>query len=247
MKQLHITPAMGKRLIAKGITQRPDIQRVLEKGNLVIIAGTTNGYVAEEILTQLGQAAGFSRVGFRRGITVPPGAEAPEIDFPGDVVISAGVWQEGKTVTDAVKQLQEGDIVLKGANAFDPRGQAAVQIGSDVGGTIITSMPAVIGRRVKLIVPVGLEKRVFEDVNLLALKVNAPGSEGPRLFPMPGQVFTELDAIKLLTGAQAFMIAAGGVYGAEGCSWLGVTGSAEQMQAAVDLIASVIDEAPCEV
>ena len=153
MKQLHITPAMGKRLIAKGIAQRPDVQRVLEKGNLVIIAGTTNGYVAEEILTLLGQAAGFSRVGFRRGITVPPGAEAPEIDFPGDVVISAGVWQEGKTVTDAVKQLQEGDIVLKGANAFDPRGQAAVQIGSDVGGTIITSMPAVIGRRVKLIVP----------------------------------------------------------------------------------------------
>jgi len=247
MKQLRITPAMGKRLIAKGMAQRPDIQRVLEQGNLVIIAGTTNGYVAEEILTLLGQAAEFSRVGFRRGITVPPGAEAPEIEFPGDVVISAGVWQKGKTVTDAVKQLKEGDIILKGANAFDPRGQAAVQIGSTVGGTIIASMPAVIGRRVKLIVPVGLEKRVFEDVNLLARKVNAPGTEGPRLFPLPGEIFTELDAIKLLTGAQVFMIAAGGVYGAEGASWLGVTGSAGQMQAAVDLIESVIDEPPCEV
>jgi len=247
MKQLSITPAMGKRLIAQGMVQRADIQRVLEQGNLVIIAGTTNGYVAEEILTRLGQAAEFSRVGFRRGLTVPPGAEAPEIEFPGDVVISAGGWQKGKTVTDAVKQLQEGDIVLKGANAFDPRGQAAVQIGSTVGGTIIASMPAVIGRRVKLIVPVGLEKRVFEDVNLLARKVNAPGTEGPRLFPLPGEVFTELDAIKLLTGAQAFLIAAGGVYGAEGASWLGVTGSAEQMQATVDLIESVIDEAPCEV
>jgi hypothetical protein len=247
MKQLRITPAMGKRLIAKGMAQRPDIQRVLEKGNLVIIAGTTNGYVAEEILTRLGQAAGFSRVGFRRGITVPPGDEAPEIEFPGDVVISAGVWQKGKTVTDAVKQLQEGDIVLKGANAFDPRGQAAVQIGSTVGGTIIASMPAVIGRRVRLIIPVGLEKRVFEDVNLLARKVNAPGTEGPRLFPLPGELFTELEAIKLLTGAQAFLIAAGGVYGAEGASWLGVTGSAEQIQAAVDLIESVIDEPPCTV
>jgi hypothetical protein len=247
MKQLNITIAMGKRLIGRGMAQHPDIRRVLERGTLVIIAGTTNGYVAEEVLKSLGQAEGFSRRGFRRGIKVPPSDQAPEIPFPGDVVITDGQWQKGKIITEVAKQLQEGDIVLKGANAFDPRGQAAVQIGSDVGGTIIASMPAIIGRRVQLFVPVSLEKRVFEDVNLIAQRINAPGTGGPRMFPMPGRIFTELDAIKLLAGAEAHLLAAGGVYGAEGGLWLGVSGTEEQVRAAIDLIRSVAAEPPCEV
>ena len=53
MKQFNLTTVMGKRLIGKGIAQHPDVQRVLQKGTLLIIAGTTNGYVAEEILTTL--------------------------------------------------------------------------------------------------------------------------------------------------------------------------------------------------
>jgi hypothetical protein len=247
MKQVCVTAAAGKRLIGKALSRHPDVQRVLEAGTLVIIAGTTNGYVAEEVLESLGQVDGFSRRGFRRGVRVPPGVQVPEVAFPGDLVISDGQWQKGKTIGDTVDQLQEGDIVLKGANAFDARGQAAVHVGAPDGGTIIAAMRAVIGRRARLIVPVGLEKRVFEDVNLLAQRVNAPGVEGVRLFPMPGQIFTELDAIKLLTGAQAHLIAAGGVYGAEGAAWLGIMGAEEQIQAATELIELVAGEPPCEV
>ncbi len=178
---------------------------------------------------------------------MPPDAEAPEIEFPGDVVIRDGEWVKGKTVADVAKRLQEGDVVLKGANAFDHRGQAALQIGSDVGGTMLAALPAIIGRRVELIIPVGLEKRVFEDVNVIVQRINAPGTEGPRMFPMPGRIFTELDAIKLLTGAQAHLLAAGGVYGAEGALWLGIAGTDEQIRAAADLIESVFNEPPCEV
>ena len=87
MKQFNLTTVMGKRLIGKGMAQHPDIQRVLQKGTLLIIAGTTNGYVAEEILTALGQAEGFSRVGFRRGVTVAQGAKLPKVELAGDVII----------------------------------------------------------------------------------------------------------------------------------------------------------------
>jgi hypothetical protein len=238
---------MGKRLIGKGMAEHPAIKAVLEKGTLVIIAGTTNGYVAEEILGALGQAEGFSRTGFRRGVTVAPGAKAPQADFPGDVVIVDGQWQPGKTVNDVADDLKEGDIVLKGANAFDARGKPAVQIGHPKGGTILQVVPTVIGRRVRLIVPVGLEKRVLEDVDVLAKRVNAPGVKGPRLFPMPGEIFTELDAIGLLTGAIPTLIAAGGIYGAEGASWLGLNGAESQVEAAVELIKSISGEPPCEV
>ena len=46
---------MGKRLIGKGMAIHPQVKDVLQKGTLVVIAGTTNGYVAEEILGSLGQ------------------------------------------------------------------------------------------------------------------------------------------------------------------------------------------------
>jgi hypothetical protein len=247
MKQFCVTPVMGKRIIGKGMAAHPDIRRVLEKGTLVIIAGTTNGYVAEEILKSIGQAEGFSRVGFRRGVTVAPGAKAAKADLTGDVVISDGQWQKGKLITDVAGDLQEGDVILKGANAFDLEGQPAVQIGHPQGGTIMAALPAVIGRRVRLIVPVGLEKRVLEPVTYLAERCNEPGAQGPRLLPVPGEIFTELDAIHLLTGAQACLLAAGGVYGAEGSLWLGISGTETQIQSASDLIRSLAGEPPCQV
>ncbi|MFN2271564.1 MAG: hypothetical protein ACK2US_12045 [Anaerolineae bacterium] len=247
MKQFCVTTVMGKRIIGKGMAHHPDVQRVLEKGTLAIIAGTTNGYVAEEVLKSIGQAEGFSRIGFRRGVTVAPGAKTAKADLSGDVIITDGQWQKGKLITDVASDLREGDVVLKGANAFDADGYPAVQIGHPQGGTIMAAMGAVIGRRVRLIVPVGLEKRVLEPVNDLAERCNAPGATGPRLFPVPGEIFTELDAIELLTGAAACLIAGGGIYGAEGAYWLGVSGSEEQVQAAAELVKSVADEPPCEV
>ena len=247
MRQFCVTTSMGKRLIGKAMAVHPAIRDVLGKGTLVVIAGTTNGYVAEEILESLGQGEGFTREGFRRGITVAPGAKAISADFPGDVVIMDGQWQKGKTIVDVADDLKTGDVVLKGANAFDARGQAAVQIGDSKGGTIHVTLAAVFGRRVRLIVPVGLEKRVPEDVNVLAQKCNTPGAKGPRLMPIPGEIFTELDAIRLITGAEASLIAAGGVYGAEGAAWLGVAGTEEQIQAAANLIREVSSEQPCRV
>ncbi len=57
-----------------------------------------------------------------------------------------------------VKKQKEGDVILKGANSVDLKEKkAAILIGHPKGGTIAISMQAVIGRRVHLIVPVGLE------------------------------------------------------------------------------------------
>jgi hypothetical protein len=53
-----------------------------------------------------------------------------------------------------------------------------------------------------LVLPVGLEKRVCGDLMDLAGRLNAPGNSGYRLFPVPGEVITEIEAISLLTGAR---------------------------------------------
>ncbi len=252
MQQYTLTPAAGKRLIAKAAAAHQTVRSALRSGTVVVVAGTTNGYVAEEILGSLGQADGFKRARFFRGITLPParsttesGRLADESRFPGDVVIVNGTWQPGKTIFDVVGDLTEGDVILKGANALDPaHTRAAILIGHPQGGTITAALQAVVGRRVRLVLPVGLEKRISGDIDTLAARVNTPGAQGPRLLPVPGEVLCELEAIKLLTGATAELVAAGGVCGAEGSIWLAVTGAPEQQRAAAELLGDIVRERP---
>jgi hypothetical protein len=250
MKQFLITPQAGKRLIAITLAKHPAIVKALRNGTIVIIAGTTNGYVAEEILKTHKIAGEFSRKHFFRGLTMPSskkvskeGRLEDQSKFPGDVVITKGVWQKGKTIVDVVDNLKEGDVILKGANALDlNRRQAAILIGHPKAGTIGLALPAVVGRRVKLIIPVGLEKRVNLDLNTLAEKLNVPGAGGYRLLPVNGEVFTELDALTALTAAEVDLIAAGGVCGAEGGCWVSVSGEIEQEEFAEQILSSVADE-----
>lgn len=250
MRQFVLTPAMGKRLIGKAMAAHPAVQSAMKSGTLVIVAGTTNGYVAEEILTGTNQLGHFTRKGFRRGVVMSPAMDPASVraDFPGDVVLVKGVWQKGKEIFDVVDNMQAGDVILKGANALDmATRQAAVLIGHPMGGTIGAAISALIGRRVTLIAPIGLEKRVCGNLWEMAAELNGPRAEGPRMMPLPGQVFTELDAIELLTGAKAKLIAGGGIYGAEGSVWIGVWGEDSQVNAAAEMIKALVNEPPCQV
>lgn len=254
MRQFLITPASGKRLIAKALTKHQAIKDVLKSGTLVIIAGTTNGYIAEEILSKINQNEDFSRRRFFRGVVLPPGGPVKdsgriedESKFPGDVIIKDGILQKGLTIFDVVDDLKEGDVILKGINALNyPDQQAGIYIGDPHAGTIGAALQAVVGRRVRLILPAGLEKRIFGDLNRLAQRLNIPGTQGARLLPVSGEIFTEIEAISLLTDAKTELVASGGVGGAEGSIWLAVSGENEQIKLAEELINSISFEKPFE-
>ncbi|MBE2900067.1 hypothetical protein DNK57_04445 [Methanothermobacter thermautotrophicus] len=238
MKHFLVTPAAGKRLIAWGMLEHPSIRRVLEKGTLVIIAGTTNGYIAEEILGQLGED-GFDRRGFHRGIIRPPYFRGESLDheFQGDVVIRNGGWEPGITIFDVADELGRGDVVLKGANALEYSSRrAAVYIGNPMGGTVFPALQAAVGRKTELIVPVGLEKMIHGELDTIALKMNSAGTRGPGLLPVPGEVFTEVDALRLLAGVEAEPVGAGGVHGAEGSVHLLLEGSEGSLRHAEDIL-----------
>ena len=132
MIQAVITPAAGKRLIAKSLVSHPAIRTALQSGTVVVIAGTTNGYVAEELLRACANAKGFSR------------------------------------------------------ERFFLQKQAGILIGHPKGGTILAALQAVVGRRVRLILPAGLEKRVTTDLKSIAARLNVPGAKGARMLPVPG-------------------------------------------------------------
>lgn len=246
--QFVLTPAAGKRLIGKALAVHPAVKEAISSATLVIVAGTTNGYVAEEILAGLGEAEGFKRDRFFRGIVLPPGRTTEEgrlpddSGFPGDVVIVKGIWKRGQTIFDVAAGLRAGDVILKGANALDPLGRAAVLIGHPQGGTAMAALSAAVGRRARLIIPVGLEKRINGDLMRTAGLLNDHQAGGPRLLPLPGEPFTEIDAIRLLCGAEAELVAGGGVGGAEGAVRLAVWGGEGEMEKAEKILKEVVGE-----
>lgn len=250
LRQYPLTSAAGKRLIARALLQHPWVARALTSSRLILVAGTTNGYLAEEILHHLGQSVGFSRRHFFRGLTLPPSLVAalgsrPADDgrFPGDVVIDRGVWQRAQTIFDVAALLGPADVIVKGANALDLAArQAATFVDTPDSGPTGAVLPAVLGRHARLLVPVGLEKRVPGSLFELDQRLSQFEARGLRLCPLPGLVFTEIEAIALLTGANASLVGAGGVAGAEGAIWLAVEGTAEQITQLDNLLDGILGE-----
>jgi len=255
--QFNLTPAAGKRLIAKAIASYKPLTDALGKNSTIaIIAGTTNGYVAEEILSLINQNEGFDKSRFFRGITLPPHIKTSETgrlpsqekDFPGDVIITNGRWQKGKTIADVLENLKNGDIIIKGANAVDPTlKKAGILVGNPRGGTILMALQAVTGRRARLIIPVGLEKRVTNDIDEIAYKTNRPESRGWRMLSIGGaEVITEIQAIEILSGnkVRATLIASGGVEGAEGSVLIGIESESEESIGRIKKIADEVAGEP---
>ena len=244
-KQYLLTVSAGKRLIAKAVAALPTVKRALISNTVVVTAGTTNGYVAEELLASIGAGEGFNKAAFYRGATTAPGRKAPTAPaYQGDLVLERGRWLRGRDIQEIGASLGHGDVLIKGANAIDAaHAQAGILIGNPMLGTCMPVLQAVVGRRVELILPVGLEKRVTGDIHAIASLVNAPDATGLRMLPVTGTIVTELEAITTLTGATAQLVAAGGVFGAEGACWVAVSGTAEQLAVADVLIASVSHEA----
>lgn len=251
-RQYNVSIAAGKRMIAKAIIKLPQIEQALSENTIAIIAGTTNSYVAEELLEHIGQKKGFNRKNFYRGITLPAnfsqnhmGRIADAEKFSGDVVIIKGQWKKGLTIFDVIDSLKPGDIIVKGANAVNLVDRdAAVLIGHPQAGTIGAAIQAVIGRRIELLLPIGLEKRISGNIHHIAAKINSKQASGPRYFPVNGTIVTELEAISFLSGCEAELIASGGVSGAEGSYRIGVTGTETQLETTDRLIRDIVNEPP---
>ncbi|MGI6174266.1 MAG: hypothetical protein ACOYI8_10275 [Christensenellales bacterium] len=227
--QILLTPEDGKRLLARELMRREDIQKALFERTVVIIAGTTNAYVAEEALEMIGDKAPFNREAFVRGVTRPADRDRQIFPPAEDVVIEKGKRREGLTIFDIAPSLSRGDVILKGANAVHLATRTAgVLIGSDVGGTLMPCIAAAVGRRVRLIVPVGVEKRVEKPIAELCRLANRADAEGPRMCEVPGEIYTELEA---LAPFEPEIFSSGGTEGYEGiCRLLVQCGDAREIR-----------------
>jgi hypothetical protein len=242
--QAVLTVAESKRLIAKGIAKMPLVRKALREGTVIVTTGTTNTYIAEELLGRKIEHGVFvtGRVLPRKG-----GRKLqPQGEFLPVVVLRNGSPAEGVTLDQALEDLKPGDVVMKGANALNyAEKTAGVLIGHPSSGTIGKVMPYVVARRAHLVIPVGLEKQVSDSVREISRRMRQPVKNVgkiPSMFLMEGHIVTEIEALEHLTGVKAFQASAGGIGGAEGSVWLVFRGTQEQVEETIRIVEDVHGE-----
>jgi len=254
-----LTSSESKRLIGKAVASMDIVKRALDSGIVIILKGTTNSYVAEEIL---GKSIDKGR--FARGIVTPKGLTAiPKRDQIPDIVIDRGRIRDDLKIEPAFSKrpvspdrdkknlfdlMKGSDVVIKGANALDPTGVAGIYLHESGGTTGIFLGPAV-AKGVNLIIPVGLEKLIPTPIKDFASEMGRDKivfSMGMKIGIMPimGNIVTEIEAFKILSGAQAINVGAGGVYGAEGARIFLLKGSEESVKNAFKLVKEIKGEPP---
>ena len=120
--QAILTVSESKRLIGQAVKEMPIVKNALANGMVIIVKGTTNAYVAEEMTGRK-----IEKAAFVRGARVQPekgGKKLPDAKAAPDVIL-----EKGKVVdlplAEAVKKLKPGDVVIKGANALDYKNKLA--------------------------------------------------------------------------------------------------------------------------
>ncbi|MBD3181813.1 hypothetical protein GF312_05950 [Candidatus Poribacteria bacterium] len=236
----HVTLTVpeSKRLIAKGVAAMEIVRKALKEGIVSIAKGTTNGRVVEEVTGE-----SFDRSGYVTGRVLPSSGARGGVKLSAslpDVVLKNGEGVEGITSVESVAEMKKGDVFIKGCNAVNyQQKMGGILIGHTTGGTIGGTIGTVVARKIHLILPVGLEKSVYADMNEISKSVRSADEYmggAPTLMPVSGHIVTEIEALEILAGVKAIQVAAGGVAGAEGSVWLLIEGDKSQVEKAMEIV-----------
>lgn len=239
-----LTPAESKRLIAKAVAAMPEVMKAKKEGYLVIARGATNGYIAEELLSDSLEKQKYVAGQVIKGIlcALDQGIRIQPITFYKDEVLSVDP-------AELIGKLGPNDVVLKGANAIDHKGNVGVVMASPVGGTMGQFYMAMKAQGVKILYPVGLEKLV-PSVELAAKfggRLAIDRSIGAKVgiaCVTDGKVVTEIQALNSLFGVRAVHFASGGYGGAEGSVTLIIEGGDDDVNKCMNFIETVKGEPP---
>jgi hypothetical protein len=240
-----LNPSESKRLIARAVAVLPEVKTVLQKGTLVIGWGTTNAFVAEEIL---GKTIAH-KSDFASGVI----CEGELNGNHPDMKIMPFVLRGGKISEvhqkAALQEFKPGDVFIKGANAIDTAGDIGILAAAHFGGSVYDAWWASAGRGGCFICPVGLEKLVpsVRDVAPKCTMFRFKYSMGvpvSLLMFSEAKAVTEIQAIKILSGAHAYHVASGGISGSEGAVTLLLEGETDSLEQAFEVVKSAKGEPP---
>ena len=246
-----LTPAESKRLIGKGVANMEEVRRAKERGRIIIGHGSTNVYVAEEILGKEEVSRLFSRDAYMSGLTVRGNLCTTVGNEKGPILlINHGLVEPPPaTMSEMLREFGPDSVFIKGANAVDPEGRAAAFMAHPEGGTIGWAIGIILAKGIPLVAPVGLEKLIPSVEKALPMcgQQTYDYCQGLRvgLMPLSGaRVVTEITALKELCGVESTHVASGGCGGSEGSVVLVTEGATDVVEKAIELVESIKGEPP---
>ncbi len=240
-----LTPAESKALIGKAVAQLDVVKKALKEGLIMICRSSTNAFIAQELL---GREIDKSQ--YISGFVGDKGMCVNHVDYHPYIVIDKGKLVEiSRRYSEYASELKCDDVYIKSANCIDRHGVAGILAAVSDGGRIGRALGTVKARGVNFIVPAGLEKlipgSVHEASNELGIgRLNYCMGVPVGLIPVYGYVVTEVEAIEILFGAEAFPVASGGINGAEGAATLIINGGDSEVKAAIKGIEGIKGEPP---
>lgn len=254
--QIVLTPTESKKLIAQAIVSLPKIQNALANGILVLHPSSSTLFIYERLFGKRPEGLWVCGCITKKGLIGSREAEEmirtrkvethdPGIVFRSSFFIERGVLKEPAPLGEILEKMGKEDIYIKGVNAVDAQGNTGVLFANPHGGggTIGKVLEAKKKKGFEIVVPVGLEKLVPGTIADIckAASNNAKMVMGMPcgVFPVNGEKVDEIDAIRILCGAKATPIAAGGIGGAEGAIVLTIDGDDDQVAQAFEYAKNV--------
>ena len=240
--ELCLTPALSKRLIARGVAALPQVRQAFEHGKLLISAGLTTGHIFVELtgawaggalacgmIAAKGACVGQAMTGYL--------AEKGHARF---WYFEKGRLVENDNLDEVLEGFGAGDVFIKGANAIDSQGRVGVLLGLETGGLLGKAIGYVMAKGLTFILPVGLEKCVLGSLDRAASEMGTQRVDYSTgmpvgLIPVSGIRMTEIEALQTLADVEVLHVASGGSAGAEGSVMLLVKGDAAAVKKAVDI------------
>lgn len=244
-----LTPAESKRLIGKAVASLPEVKHAQKNDRLLISHGSTNVYVAEEVLGKKKIAELFDRNTYLSGLLVRGMLCTTLANEKGPILLmkQGELVPPADTMADMLRDFGRDSVFIKGASAVDAKGRAGVFMAHPEGGTIGWAIGTILARGIRLIAPVGLEKMVasVEKAVLSCGQQTLDYCQGLKVGMMPltgAKVITEIEALKILAGIESIHVASGGTSGAEGAVVLVSEGEKAEVEAAIRIVESVKGE-----
>lgn len=233
--QCFLTVNDGKWLIAEAISQMPAVKKAFGEGTLVLKGGTTVSCVAEKIS---GEPLRISGRNTKRGAV------------SGKVTTETAhtmLWKNGvmenldNRVDEVLLTLPQDTVLVIGANLIDSDGNAAMLAGAPGGGLCGRSTSILTAEGFHVIVAAGLEKLTVGSVKDALQTAKRKGIDSAwgmscGLFPVVGEVVTELEAVKILANVEVAVIGRGGIQGAEGGTLLQIWGTEEEVEKIEEIV-----------
>ena len=248
-----LTPSESKKLIGKAVLAMEAVKKARESGTVVIHPSSSTFHMIEELRNATPEGLWVCGIVVPRGMciarenfesTATSGGHRGPGDFPHAWVVKGGQVSRGDRLIDELNALSPEDVYIKGVNALDPEGNVGVLVGNRTGGTIGVVVGAAHRRGFQIIAPTSLAKYIPIPIREAAQQIGVRRTDKTMGLPVslmriPAKVVTEVDAFKVITGADAVVVAAGGLGGGEGALSFALRGTTAQVEEAYTLAESV--------